>query len=352
VGPRTAHTAGGKIDPASRSVGLDLIDRLWYASGLWVWPLLPLSGLFCLAAAMRRRAYRRGWLRRVGFEVPVLVVGNIVVGGAGKTPLVAWLARFVAQAGWRLGIVSRGYGGSSTKWPRDVGPDSDPAEVGDEPVLLARLGPYPVVAAPDRAAAVRCLLGRYGCNVVICDDGLQHYRMERDLELVVLDGLRRLGNGHCLPAGPLREPPSRLREVGVVRICNGGMPGPGELGMRLQPAAAWNLAAPKQRRSLSSFAGEHVHAVAAIGHPERFFAMLEGAGVRICRHPYPDHHPFRASDLEFGDSFPVLMTEKDAVKCTRFASSRHWAVPIEAVPDAALGSIVLECLSARHGPKT
>jgi tetraacyldisaccharide 4'-kinase len=322
------------------------VDRLWYGQSPFVWPLLPLSALFCAGVWLRRQAYRRGWLRRVRLGVPVVVIGNIVVGGAGKTPLVAWLAGYVAEAGWRPGIVSRGYGGRSREWPKEVTPESDPAQVGDEPVLLARRCPCPVAVGPDRASAARRLVELHGCNVIVCDDGLQHYALERDLEVVVLDGERRFGNGCCLPAGPLREPPSRLRRSGVVSVCNGGVPGPGELGMRLDPGALWNLHSPGTSRTLAEFAGREVHAVAGISHPERFFAMLEAAGMRIHRHPYPDHHLFEVRDIDFPDRLPVLMTEKDAVKCLSLADGRHWAVPVEAVPDPALGRIVLDCLRA------
>jgi tetraacyldisaccharide 4'-kinase len=323
-------------------------DRLWYGRRRFVWPLLPLSALFCAGVWLRRQAYFRGWLRRVRLEVPVVVVGNIVVGGAGKTPLVAWLANYVAEAGWRPGIVSRGYGGRSREWPRDVTAESDAAEVGDEPVLLARRCPCPVAVGPDRVSAARRLVELHGCNLIVCDDGLQHYALERDVEVVVLDGVRRFGNGCCLPAGPLREPPSGLRRSGVVSVCNGGVPGPGELGMRLAPGALWNLRSPGTSSTLGEFAGREVHAVAGIANPARFFGMLEAAGMRIHRHPYPDHHRFLMRDIDFADCLPVLMTEKDAVKCSSFADRRHWAVPVAAIPDPALGQVVLDRLRARR----
>ncbi len=296
---------------------------------------------------LRRAAYRRGVLpgHRVG--VPVVVVGNVAVGGTGKTPLVIWLAGFLAERGWRPGVVCRGYGGGATAWPQPVRADSDPREVGDEAVLLASRTGAPVIACgPRRVRAARDLARDGGCDVVISDDGLQHLALARDLEVVVVDGERRHGNGRCLPAGPLREPLACLADVDLV-VCNGDARS-GEFAMALVPAPAQRVAGGGARRPLAAFADGLVHAVCGIGNPPRFFAMLRKAGLTLREHAFPDHHPFRPRDLDFGDDAPVLMTEKDAVKCRGFAGPRHWYVPVSAeLPHAFCER--LEGLLARAG---
>ena len=206
----------------------------------------------------------------------MIVVGNIVVGGTGKTPLTAWLARFLRTQGLAPAIVCRGYGGTATEWPQQVRPDSDPLVVGDESVLLARGGGCPVVAGPDRVAAVEALLSHTDCNVVISDDGLQHFGLARDIEIAVIDGVRRHGNGRCLPAGPLREPLSRLASVDIIVTNDGAKRG--EFELRLVPQGLRNLADQDQAISLDSLRGSQVHAVCGIGHPARFFRLIEGAG--------------------------------------------------------------------------
>lgn len=324
-------------------------QRVWYGNSPWALLLAPAAGLYRGAITLRSLAYRRGLRAVERLPVPVIVVGNLTVGGTGKTPLTIWIAERLRAAGRTPGIVLRGYGGSARSWPQQVRGDGDPYAAGDEAVLLARRTGCPVVAAPDRVAAARALLATADCDVLLADDGLQHRRLGRDVEIVVVDGVRRFGNGRCLPAGPLREPLSRLRSVDFV-VVNGGPALGAEWGMRLEPGAARNLV-DGSARPLADFrtAGE-VHAVAGIGHPERFFAALEGAGLRLRRHPFPDHHPFGAADLEFGDERPVLMTEKDAVKCERHARPHHWFVPVNAVPDPRLGEALLSRIGgARAG---
>ena len=321
---------------------LKSLVRSWYDGSPWLFFLVPVSWLFCLLVWLRRVTYRSGLRRVYRAPVPVIVVGNITLGGTGKTPLVIWLADFLRDRGYRPGIVSRGYRGKSADWPRLVGADSDPALVGDEPVLLARRCACPVVVDPERSAAVRFLLARHDCDVVISDDGLQHYALARDIEIAVLDGARRAGNGFCLPAGPLREPASRLGEMDMVVI--NGAAGPGEYSMQLRGGFARNLADPQLQVPLLSFGGRVVHALAAIGRPERFFQDLEAAGLDIQAHEFPDHHAFRKEDLEFSDDKPVLMTEKDAVKVAPFANARFWVVPVSAELAPAFGQRVLESL--------
>jgi tetraacyldisaccharide 4'-kinase len=317
------------------------LTRRWQRRGVWSLLLAPLAALYCAAAGLRRLAYRRGWapVERVG--VPVIVIGNLTVGGTGKTPLVLWLARFLRAHGYRPGLVARGYGGRATG-PLAVTADSDPGEAGDEAVLLARRSDCPVVVGRDRAAAARRLLAVSSSDVIVSDDGLQHYRLGRDIEIAVLDGRRRLGNGLCLPAGPLREPPGRLRTVDLV-VANGEARA-GELGMELAVTALRNLQEPRRTAAARDFAGTPLHAVAGIGHPARFFDQLRALGLTVIEHPFPDHHRYRPADLEFGDAAPVIMTEKDAVKCRRFAQPRHWVLEVEARPDPRLGERILQLL--------
>lgn len=314
------------------------LDALWYggdpAARALSAALAPLAWLYAGAMLLRHAAYRAGVLSIARLPVPVVVVGNLALGGTGKTPLVAWLAGYLASRGWRPGIVCRGYGGRAARWPQPVHPDSDPVQVGDEPVLLARRTGCAVAACgPARVRAARELLARDGCDLLLSDDGLQHLALGRDVEIAVLDGVRRHGNGRCLPAGPLREPACRLSSVDLV-VANGSARR-GEFPMRLVPGPAVNLARPGEQRSLASLAGAPVHAVCGIGHPQRFFDLLAGLGLDVIPHPFPDHHPFEPAQLDFGDAAPVLMTEKDAVKCRRFARPQHWYLPVTAeLPDA------------------
>ncbi|RMG28219.1 MAG: tetraacyldisaccharide 4'-kinase [Gammaproteobacteria bacterium] len=318
------------------------LDRLWYGRRpLAVLALLPLTALYCTLVTVRRFLYRRGLLRRHRLPVPVVVVGNLAVGGTGKTPLVAALARQLREAGWQPGLVARGYGGRARQWPQQVRPDSDPAVVGDEAVLLARLTGCPMAVGPDRVAAAQALVEHAGVDLVLSDDGLQHLALARDVEIVVVDGIRRHGNRLCLPAGPLREPLRRLRDVDLV-VCN-GPPGPGEVPMHTRIREAVPLTGGPAR-PLADFRGRRVHAVAGIGHPERFFGLLRRMGIEVLPHPFPDHHPYRPGDLAFEPpDLPVFMTAKDAVKCRRFAEERMWEIPLEVELDPR----ILETVRAR-----
>lgn len=317
----------------------------WNRRGLVAFLLLPLSALYCLVIALRRRAYRWGLLRRVRLPVPVIVVGNLTVGGTGKTPLVIWLCEQLRAAGRRPGIVARGYGGRTAHWPQTVTPQSDPVQVGDEPVLLAQRCACPIVVAPDRVAAARALLARHDCDVLISDDGLQHYRLARDIEIAVIDGQRRFGNGFCLPAGPLREPHTRLQSVDL-KVVNGTAQ-PGETTMQLQVHSVYRLLS-KETRPLAAFAGRpNVHAVAGIGYPERFFQTLRAAGVQSQEHAFGDHHPFQPQDFSWPNPAEVLMTEKDGVKCRQFAQPNWWAVRVDAQPDERLAKAIFQLLKER-----
>jgi tetraacyldisaccharide 4'-kinase len=320
---------------------MSTLERHWYRLTPVSVLLLPLSLIFCALVQLRYTLYRLGMLPSTRLPVPVIVVGNITVGGTGKTPLVIWLANFLRQAGYRPGIVTRGYRGNSQTWPVAVTPQTPAEQVGDEAVLLARHSGCPVLAGPDRVAAARQHVEQ-GCDVIVSDDGLQHYRLRRDLEIAVIDSTRRFGNRLCLPAGPLREPVSRLRSVSV-RVAN-GVPETGELGMTAVPTGFYSLVKPERRAEADQFRSGPVHAVAGIGNPERFFSSLRDMGLNVLPHPFPDHHGFLPGELEFGDDQPIIMTEKDAVKCQPFANARSWVLAIEARPDVALGEQVLQRL--------
>jgi tetraacyldisaccharide 4'-kinase len=302
------------------------LDYHWYARSPWLLLLTPLSLLFRIVVRLRRSAYRRGLLRSHRAAVPVIVVGNITVGGTGKTPLVAWLARYLRDKGYRPGIIARGYGGRASQWPQQVRPDSDPGTVGDEAVMLAGRTHCPMAVGPDRVAAAAALVDHSDCDIIISDDGLQHYALRRDIEIAVIDGIRRFGSGFMLPAGPLREPVSRLDEVDLVVV--NGLGAGREHPMRMFTGDAYRLT-DGARRKLSDFQSEPVHAVAGIGNPQRFFRALQQDLHMVEMHEFPDHHRFLAEDIDFGDGHTILMTEKDAVKCRYFAGDHVWYVPAE-----------------------
>jgi len=309
---------------------IDTLESAWYGNGRAPWWATSLAALYGGAIRLRGALYRRGWLRSVRLPVPVVVIGNLSVGGTGKTPLTIALARALRERGYRPGVVSRGYGGSQRE-PILLGDAPDPAQVGDEPCLI-RAGGVPVAVGRDRPAAAQLLLDA-GCDVLIADDGLQHYRLARDVEICVIDGVRRFGNCRLLPAGPLREPLNRLQRVDF-RVCNGGVAEAGEYPMQLHDGAAVALD-DDRTRALADFSGQRVHAVAAIGNPRRFFDSLRAAGIEAIEHAFADHHPFVPAELDFADGLPLLMTDKDAIKCRRFARPHWWRVPVQAQLPAA-----------------
>jgi len=308
------------------------IEQIWYNGGIGMIPLLPLSWLFRCLIMVRRTLYQHGWLTVNHFSAPLIVVGNITVGGTGKTPFVIWLVNFLRDKGYRPGIVSRGYGGGATEWPQAMMADSNPALVGDEAVLLAQRCHCPMVVSPHRSDAVRMLLNDFDCDIVIADDGLQHYAMGRDIEIVMIDGQRRFGNGQLLPAGPLRESVTRLKDVDLC-LTNGDPLTVNEYRMTLGRSCLYNLQSPEKKDELSVLKGKKVHAIAGIGYPEKFFTLLKDAGVEVIAHPFPDHHAYSIDDLNFGDDKMVVMTEKDAVKCASFSRPEHWVVAIEMAPE-------------------
>ncbi|MCL9671755.1 tetraacyldisaccharide 4'-kinase [Citrobacter sp. MNAZ 1397] len=306
-----------------------MIARIWSGeSPLWLL-LLPLSWLYGLVSGIIRLCWRMGLKKAWRAPVPVVVVGNLTAGGNGKTPVVVWLVEQLQQRGIRVGVVSRGYGGKAAHYPLLLTPETTTAEAGDEPVLIFQRTGAPVAVSPARVDAVKALLTASPVQLIVTDDGLQHYRLHRDKEIVVIDGVRRFGNGWWLPAGPMRERASRLKSVDAV-ITNGGIAQPGEIAMRLQPGLAVNLLTG-ERRSVNAL--QNLVAMAGIGHPPRFFATLHEAGA----HPVKtvalaDHQALSPQDVSalIEPDQTLIMTEKDAVKCRPFAEQNWWYLPVDA----------------------
>jgi tetraacyldisaccharide 4'-kinase len=331
------------------------LQRLWYGPRWASLPLWPLSWAFRAVVALRRGLYRSGLRRAQRAPVPVIVVGNLTVGGTGKTPVVAWLARELALHGHRVGVVLRGYGGRATAQPQLVTAASDPREVGDEAVLHARYGPRVVVAGADRVAAAR-RAAEEGADVIVCDDGLQHLRLARDVEIAVVDAARGLGNRQLLPAGPLREPAARLEDVDAVVLTERAAGRSGDVAPRrpctvtaqLRSGDVVNLSSG-ERRPLAAFRGRALHAVAGIGHPGAFFDALDAAGLDVEPHALPDHAALDRNALPFPAGAAVLMTEKDAVKCRSFAGADWWFVELEVAIEPADARTLVELVLQRAG---
>jgi len=320
------------------------LTDLWYKDLVIGGALMPFGFLFADIVRFRKFLYRHniGQFKTERLPVPVIIVGNITVGGTGKTPLLIALAQLLKNQGYKVGIISRGYGGDSV--PRRVTPDSNPQQVGDEALIIARQTGCPMAVAPLRVEAGKLLLEHAECNVILSDDGLQHYALHRDIEIAVIDGERRLGNGYCLPAGPLREPPQRLQSVDFI-VVNGNKAEPNEFEMHITGDTAVNLVTG-ECKPLSTFADENqLHALAGIGNPDRFFKLLTDHKLTFTAHSFPDHHVFQAQDINF--KTPVLMTEKDAVKCTDFATEQHWFVPVTATVDSQFTEQLLTLLEKK-----
>ncbi|MGB1580274.1 MAG: tetraacyldisaccharide 4'-kinase [Nevskiales bacterium] len=315
---------------------IPLLDRIWYAGHPLRWLLWPLSWLFIALAAVRRSAYRVGLLKTYRAAVPVIVVGNISVGGTGKTPFTIALCERLQQQGWKPGIVSRGYGGHSEHYPLPVTAGSDPGKVGDEPLLLAQRSSCPMRVDPIRSRAVAALCNEEDIDIVISDDGLQHYALQRDMEIVIVDAQRQHGNGMRLPAGPLRESPRRLEQATAV-LFNGATEA--VAGFKLGIEDMVNLASG-ERAAIQTLQSQSMHAIAGIGNPQRFFQTLRDLGLSPTEHAFDDHYAFTAADLDFADQQPVLMTEKDAVKCRAFAQAHHWYLPVTAELNAQAETVM------------
>ncbi|MFI0471463.1 tetraacyldisaccharide 4'-kinase [Halomonas sp. HMF6819] len=327
---------------------LDGVYRERLTQAPWLLPLLPLSALYGAVARRRARAYRTGKKSVWRAPVPVIVVGNITLGGTGKSPLVAWLAAFLARHGYTPGIVTRGYGGRAPAYPLIVDETTPVEHSGDEPLMLFRQTGARVAVDPNRPRGARALIER-GCDILISDDGLQHLALGRDIELLVIDGARGLGNRRCLPAGPLREPAGRLESVDAV-IVNGALTRPlsvEPVTMTLAPAR-WQRVGSGEHAALTPLPFEPpVHAVAGIGNPARFFKTLDALGVEGERHAFADHHAFDAKALAFTPPRPLVMTAKDAVKCRTLAPNESWALEVEAELPESFGAWLIDALATR-----
>jgi len=330
------------------------LERYWYRLTLWHAVLLPLGLLFRILASLRRFFYLWHLLPAIKLPVPVIVIGNISVGGTGKTPLAIWLANFLQEEGFKPGIVSRGYGGSNIN-PLAVTPQSSAAVVGDEPVVLALRGGCPVWVGRNRSATARALLAAHPeCDVIISDDGLQHYRLYRDVEIAVVDGERKFGNGLPLPAGPLREPVGRLNSVDAVVVHDGELaasPTTRSFEMRLSGDTFYNLLNPEFKVSAAELRGKKIYAIAGIGYPPRFFRQLQTLGLATDARPFPDHYPFKEDDLSGFDAEAIIMTDKDAVKCRSFANEKYWVLAVDAQLPRELGLLIVKKLEDHHGPQ-
>ncbi len=337
------------------------LQHEWTRTSAWQFLLRPISWLFRLLSGLRRVAYARRWLKTKRLAVPVIVVGNITIGGSGKTPLVIWLVEQLRAAGYAPGVISRGYGGRE-RGPFEVGPLSDASEVGDEPVLIAGRTEVPLFIGRDRVAAGDALLAAHpNCDVIISDDGLQHYRLQRDIEIVVVDEVVGFGNGCMLPAGPLREDIARLKYVDAVVMNRATTPVPlvdpkgmpvDALSMRLLGQVFQNIKEPNRHALAADLRQSTIHAVAGIGRPERFFDHLRALRLNIVEHAFPDHYRFHPSDLAFDQNATVLMTEKDAVKCKAFAQSNWWSLAVTAELDDRFMPQLLKKLRPTYGPQT
>lgn len=299
------------------------IIKIWYSTAKpWIFLFVPFSWIYQVIIFLRRWMYRFRLFKTTRFSVPVIVVGNITVGGTGKTPLVITLVNLLKAKGWNPGVVSRGYGGKISTSLQVVTENSDPTQVGDEPLLITLKTGCPVVVSPKRVKSAEILLKQFHCNIIISDDGLQHYALGRDIEIAVVDGERKMGNGFCLPAGPLREPVSRLKQVNWV-VVNGET-------VQFIPKNLYRLHHREMIEDIQNWQGRTVHAVAGIGNPDRFFNQLRTLGLNVIEHPFPDHYYYHASDLYFNDHHPIIITEKDAVKCRDFLCDNVWCLSIEA----------------------
>ena len=320
----------------------DFFIKIWYQNSRLNYILRPFSWFYCIVITLRKIFYQLNFFRSSALEVPVVVVGNITVGGTGKTPLVIWLANYLKQSGYHPGIISRGYMGKARSWPQQVRPDSDPVMVGDEAIVIARRTKCPMAVGPDRVASSEALIKYHDCDIIISDDGLQHYKLARDIEILVIDGVRRFGNGQCLPSGPLREPVQRTEKVDF--LVTNGIALNNEYAMRYTGKLLYNLVKPEIRLELSEFRKKNVHAIAGIGNPERFFNYLNRQGLTITTHTFPDHYVYNMHDLEYETDSIVIMTEKDAVKCQRIMTSNMWVLPVEVNMKRDFGLRFLELL--------
>jgi tetraacyldisaccharide 4'-kinase len=310
------------------------LEKIWYNNGSGKFFLAPLTALYCVINSYQRFKTRKN---QTDLPCPVIVVGNITVGGTGKTPLTIYIVNILKSAGYKPAIITRGYGGQATSWPQSVTEKSDPKQVGDEAVLMATKAQVPVYAGANRLQSIEMLSKAHDCNIIVSDDGMQHYKLPRDIQIAVLDGSRMLGNGWCLPSGPLREKKQRLKACDLL-IVNGKIAEGRENDLQSMPFFSMSLKGiklinlhTKESLRLEEFANKTVHAVTGIGNPQRFYNTLrKQGGLHLKTHSFPDHYDFIEKDLHFSDELPIIMTEKDAVKCQKFQNSNIWTLPVTA----------------------
>ena len=330
------------------------LENIWYQQGKGKWLLLPFTLLYCTLHAFQRWKLTR---KRPKIAVPVIIIGNLSIGGTGKTPIVIYLAQLLLKTGYQPAIITRGYGGKSIQSPQEVNAFSHPEKVGDEAVLLAKNTKVPVIAGADRYASIEYLCSQYDCNVILSDDGLQHYNLERDIEIVLIDAERQLGNGYCLPAGPLREHSSRLKTVDFILFNHGFSKNKHQkdrfaqkyqleslFSMHLSGSLLYSLSKKEQTQALMTLKGKTVHAVTGIGNPHRFYRALEASGLHLIQHSFPDHYAFTEKELQFNDNEIIIMTEKDAVKCQQFQLKNSWYLPIEAQIEGEFNALLIDRL--------
>jgi tetraacyldisaccharide 4'-kinase len=305
------------------------LENIWYNNGKGRFILLPLSALYC---AINRYQRKKQTKNLPTLPCPVIVIGNITVGGTGKTPLTIHIAKLLEEEGYKPAIITRGYGGEATQWPQSVTAQTDPKQVGDEAVLMAARTHIPVYAGANRLQSIDQLLKAHDCDVIISDDGMQHYKLPRDIQIAVIDATRLFGNGYCLPAGPLREKKERLDRCDLVVVNGSESPQKSWLKMMLEGDTLINLKTG-QKKALKDFAANKVNAVTGIGNPQRFYQTLKQGGLNLSTRSFPDHHNFQALDLGFDNQLEIIMTEKDAVKCKSFAKESMWYLPVTAKMD-------------------
>lgn len=308
------------------------LESVWYGDGRGRFLLMPLSYLYSAINTLQRKTQSKNHTR---LACPVIVVGNLTVGGTGKTPLTIHIIKLLQQAGYSPAIITRGYGGKATTWPQSVTVESDPNLVGDEAVLMASSTAVPVYAGANRLASIERLLSTHNCDVIVSDDGMQHYKLPRDIQIAVIDGKRQLGNGYCLPAGPLRENKARLNDCDLI-VVNGENPQENSFendcfAMNLSGLTLYNLST-LETKSLDELTGQTVQALTGIGNPQRFYKSLKDAGLKVIENSFPDHYVFEKNDLTFDEASIVIMTEKDAVKCKSLIGNdkQYWCLPVTA----------------------
>ena len=304
-----------------------LFNRIWYENHPASYFLLPASWLYSLVVKLRNILYASGFFETHYVSVPVIIVGNITAGGSGKTPFVIWLSKYLSENGYTPGVISRGYGRKSNLKVQQIRHDSDPEFVGDEPILIARRTGMPVAVASDKYEAANQLVNIANCDVLICDDGLQHLAIGRNLEIAIIDGDREFGNNHLLPAGPLREPVSRLTTVDMLiskskKYQNSHL-------MNYEYGGLVQLTNPGNNISIEKFKNQEIHLVSGIANPDRFHAFFKDHHINVTKHIFPDHYNYRVEDINFDDDKPIVMTEKDAIKCAKFARDNMWYLPVK-----------------------